>query len=122
MHTNFFPFTLPGDPDWHPSYELFNLPGIYHYGGIWPFICGFYVAALVAAGRYGLAEEKLVILTRLIKNAADKKLPYGFNEWLKAQNGKVMGQDWQTWSAALYLYAAKCVEDRKTPFFGETPG
>jgi len=30
-----------------------------------------------------------------------------------------MGQDWQTWSAALYLYAAKCVEDKKTPFFDD---
>jgi hypothetical protein len=30
-----------------------------------------------------------------------------------------MGQDWQTWSAALYLYAAKCVEEKQTPFFEE---
>jgi len=30
-----------------------------------------------------------------------------------------MGQDWQTWSAALYLYAAKCVELNETPFFEE---
>jgi hypothetical protein len=28
-----------------------------------------------------------------------------------------MGEDWQTWSAAMYLYAAACVEQRKTPFF-----
>ncbi len=28
-----------------------------------------------------------------------------------------MGQDWQTWSAAMYLYAAQCVETRTTPFF-----
>ena len=114
---NFFPFTLPGDTDWHPRYELFNLPGNYHNGGIWPFICGFYVAALVAAKQYDLAEKKLMILTRLNKNANEKKLQYGFNEWLKAQDGKVMGQDWQTWSAAMYLYAVKCVEERKTPFF-----
>jgi hypothetical protein len=32
-----------------------------------------------------------------------------------------MGQDWQTWSAAMYIYAVKCVEDRKTPFFGGVP-
>lgn len=118
MPPNFFPFILRGDADWHPRYEMFNLPGNYHNGGIWPFICGFYVAALVAAKRYDLAEEKLMILTRLIKISNDQKLDYGFNEWLKAQDGKVMGQDWQTWSAALYLYAVKCVEDRKTPFFG----
>jgi hypothetical protein len=30
-----------------------------------------------------------------------------------------MGQDWQTWSAALYLYAVNCVEEKRTPFFDE---
>jgi hypothetical protein len=43
----------------------------------------------------------------------------GNNEWLKAQDGMPMGQDWQTWSAALYLYAVKCVEEERTPFFDE---
>jgi hypothetical protein len=114
---NFFPFTYPGDPDWLPRYEFFNLPGNYHNGGIWPFICGFYIAALVAAGRFTLAEEKLVALTRLISEAATPGLEFGFNEWHKAQNGKVMGQDWQTWSASMYLYAAQCVEEKRTPFF-----
>jgi hypothetical protein len=116
---NFFPFTLPGDSDWHPRYENFNMPGNYHNGGIWPFICGFYVAALVAAERYELAEEKLMALTKLIKISNDKNLEFGFNEWIKAQDGKVMGQDWQTWSASMYIYAVKCVEDRKTPFFDQ---
>jgi hypothetical protein len=119
MSPNFFPFVVPGDPDWHKRYENYNMPGNYHNGGIWPFICGLYVAALVAAKRYKLAEEKLVVLTGLIKISNDKSLDFGFNEWIKAQDGKVMGQDWQTWSAALYLYAAKCVEEKKTPFFDE---
>ena len=44
---------------------------------------------------------------------------FGFNEWIKAQTGQVMGVDWQTWSAALYLYAAACVEEKRTPFFDE---
>ena len=114
---NFFPFIKPDHPDWHPRYGLFNLPGDYHNGGVWPFICGFYVAALVAAGRYRLAEEKLVVLTRIVKLSARGTVGYGFNEWIKAQDGRPMGQDWQTWSAALYLYAAHCVENRKTPFF-----
>jgi len=116
---NFFPFMHPGDPDWIKRYENFNMPGNYHNGGIWPFIGGFYVAALVAAKRYKLAGEKLVELTKLVKLSSDPKLEFGFNEWIKAQDGKVMGQDWQTWSAALYIYAVKCVEDRKTPFFDE---
>jgi len=116
---NFFPFTLPGDADWHPRYENFNMPGNYHNGGIWPFICGLYIAAIVAAKNYELAETKLVELTKLVKLSSDPGLDFGFNEWIKAQTGNVMGVDWQTWSAALYLYAAKCVEDGCTPFFDE---
>ena len=114
---NFFPYTNPEDPDWHNRYALFNNPGEYHNGGIWPFICAIYVAALVAAKRYDLAKEKLFALTKLIKMSTNPALTHGFNEWVKAQTGKPMGQDWQTWSAALYLYAAKCVEEQGTPFF-----
>ena len=114
---NFFPFIKPEDPDWLPRYKIYNMPGEYHNGGIWPFICGLYVAALVAAKRFELAGEKLVALTNIIKNSNSGSIEFGFNEWLKAQNGKAMGQDWQTWSAALYLYAVKCVEEKRTPFF-----
>jgi hypothetical protein len=116
---NFFPYIKPEDPDWHPRYAIYNNPGEYHNGGIWPFICGVYVAALVAAKKHALAQEKLLALTRLIKISNNSKISFGFNEWIKAQNGKPMGQDWQTWSAALYLYAAKCVEIKQTPFFDE---
>ena len=116
---NFFPFIKPEDPDWRLRYEQFNMPGEYHNGGIWPFIGGFYVAALVAAKKYRLAEEKLLALTEIIRAAKNKGLNFGFNEWLKAQDGQPMGQNWQTWSAALYLYAVKCVEEKRTPFFDE---
>jgi len=116
---NFFPFIKPEDFDWHVRYSAYNNPGEYHNGGIWPFICGVYVAALVAAKRYKLAEEKLLALTHIIKISNTKSIDFGFNEWIKAQDGKPMGQDWQTWSAALYLYAVKCVEEKRTPFFDE---
>ncbi len=116
---NFFPFIKPTDPDWLERYELYNNPGEYHNGGIWPFIGGFYVAALVAAKRFKLAEEKLVALTQCVKLTRTENLEFGFNEWIKAQDGKPMGQDWQTWSASMYLYAAKCVELKNTPFFDE---
>jgi hypothetical protein len=116
---NFFPFIRPEDPDWYPRYELYNKPGEYHNGGIWPFVCGMYVAALVAAEKHTLAHEKLMALTRIVKMSQNGELNFGFNEWIKAQTGKTMGQDWQTWSAALYLYAAKCVEEKHTPFFDE---
>jgi len=114
---NFFPFILPGDGDWLPRYLKYNNPGEYHNGGIWPFISGFYIAALVASGKKNLAYKQLQELTDLITIPVNKKLAYGFNEWYKAQSGEPKGQDWQTWSAALYLYAAKCVEENTTPFF-----
>jgi hypothetical protein len=116
---NFFPFIKPEDFDWHVRYSAYNNPGEYHNGGIWPFICGVYVAALVAAKRYKLAEDKLMALTQIVRYSNTKSVDFGFNEWIKAQDGKPMGQDWQTWSAALYLYAVKCVEEKRTPFFDE---
>jgi hypothetical protein len=114
---NFFPFMKPGDPDWRDRYSDYNKPGEYHNGGIWPFVCGIYIAALVAAKRYRLAEEKLLALTHCIKAASTNGIEYGFNEWMKARDGEPAGQDWQSWSAALYVYAVKCVEERSTPFF-----
>jgi glycogen debranching enzyme len=112
-----FPFILPEHPDWRPRYATYGRPGEYHNGGIWPFISGFYVAAVVAAGRQRLAERKLAALTELVRPAVNRELRFGFNEWFKAQDGRPRGQDWQTWSAAMYLYAATCVEQGRTPFF-----
>ncbi|MHC4881838.1 MAG: amylo-alpha-1,6-glucosidase [Planctomycetota bacterium] len=114
---NFFPYIQPNDPDWRPRYEKYNLPGEYHNGGVWPFICGFYVAALVAAGKQKLAEKKLIELAKLNQPYRVEKTEFGFNEWISAQDGIPRGQDWQSWSAAMYLYAAVCVEQNRTPFF-----
>jgi hypothetical protein len=116
---NLFPYIQPGDPDWMPRYEKYNQPGEYHNGGIWPFVCGFYVAALVAAGKYKLAERKLVALAELDRPARVADVEFGFNEWIRAQDGTPQGEDWQSWSAAMYLYAAACVEQTKTPFFDD---
>lgn len=114
---NFFPYIHPGDDDWRHRYVKFNLPGEYHNGGVWPFVCGFYIAALTAAGRHKLAEKKFEALTLLIQPARIAKVEFGFNEWFKAQNGRPSGQDWQTWSAAMYLYSAECIKLKQTPFF-----
>lgn len=116
---NFFPFTQPGDPDWTQRHQTYNQPGEYHNGGIWPFICGFYIAALVAAGRMQLAGQKLMALTYLVKQKRQADVSFGFNEWHRARDGTARGQDWQSWSAAMYLYAAACVQQQRTPFFEE---
>ena len=114
-----FPYIRPGEPDWMKRYAKYNQPGEYHNGGIWPFTCGFYIAALVAAGKYTLAEKKLIALTHLIRQTRKAKVDFGFNEWHRAQDGRPCGEDWQSWSAAMYLYAVCCVEQKKTRFFDE---
>jgi glycogen debranching enzyme len=112
-----FPYIHPEDPDWRARYEHFNRPGDYHTGGVWPFVCGFHVAARVAAGRHRLAREKLVALTEAVRPWHERELRWGFNEWLNAQTGRPSGRDRQTWSASMYLYAVVCVERKTTPFF-----
>jgi hypothetical protein len=112
-----FPYIQQTDPDWRPRYDKYNRPGEYHNGGIWPYVCGFYVAALVKSGHMKLAKERFIALTRLNCLSSNPEIDIGFNEWIKAQTGKPAGQDWQTWSAAMYLYAAACIETGKAVFF-----
>lgn len=114
-----FPYILPQHSDWQPRYEQFNQPGEYHNGGVWPFVCSLYIAACVAAGDMALAGRKLLALTELVKPWHENEADWGFNEWIKAQTGQPSGRDWQTWSAAMYLYAAACVQQQRTPFFDE---
>jgi glycogen debranching enzyme len=101
------PFIVEGQEDWLPRYAIYNRPGEYHNGGIWPFTVGFYIAALVAAGRNELAEEKMASFSELAQRAHSEQLDYGFNEWFRAQDCSARGQDWQTRSAAMNLYAAE---------------
>ncbi len=116
---NLFPYVRPDDPDWTSRSKKYNQPGEYHNGGVWPFVCGFYIAALVAAGRQQLARRKLGALAGLVRPARQADVEFGFNEWVRAQDGTPQGEDWQSWSAAMFLYAATCVEQKSTPFFDD---
>ncbi len=113
----FFPYMQPGDADWRPRYARYNQPGEYHNGGVWPFVCGFYVAACVAAGRQELAQQKLEALAKLVKPWHEDQCEWGFNEQVRAQTGEPIGRDWQTWSAAMFIYAYECVATCSTPYF-----
>ena len=114
---NFFPYITRQDPDWRSRYEIYNRPGEYHNGGVWPFILGFYVAAIVAAGFPQLARRKLAALAEFVRNARNSSLAFGFNEWVRASDGVACGEDWQSWSAAMYLYATACVEQNRVLLF-----
>jgi hypothetical protein len=118
MAPNLFPLIQRSDPDWHPRYEAQNRPGTYHNGGVWPFVSALHVVAAVAAGLHGMAEALLDDLTALVRPARDPGLAFGFNEWIRPESGDPAGNDWQTWSAALYLYAAACVGQRRVLYLG----
>lgn len=96
------PAVRPGDPDWRDYYGTLNTPHHYHNGGIWPFIGGFHVAALVAAGRTAEASAALERLADLNRRGE-------FNEWHHGATGEPMGVRDQAWSAGMYLFAYDCV-------------
>jgi glycogen debranching enzyme len=107
------PVVRPGDSDWRDYYGMLNVPQHYHNGGVWPFIGGFYVAALVRGGRLKAAARALERLTAL--NRAGK-----FNEWHHGKTLEPMGVTGQAWSAGMYLFARECVSRSEVPegFFG----
>ena len=66
---------------------------------------GFWVAALVAAGRQRLARTELVKLAR----ACELK-GWSFTEWLHGRTLAPKGMPGQSWNAAAYLIAEHAVE------------
>ena len=76
----------------------------YHNGGIWPMVGGFWVAALVAAGRLGQAQAELEKLARVcaLRN-------WAFTEWLHGKTLAPRGMPGQSWNAAAYLMAEYAV-------------
>lgn len=107
------PVIEPGHPDWRDYYGTLNLPHRYHNGGIWPFVGGFYVAALVKARRFQEAERALHRLAVLNRDGE-------FNEWHHGSTRQPMGVRNQAWSAGMYLFARECVSRSEVPegFFG----
>lgn len=97
-----FPYVQPGSPDWRDYYGMLNVPAHYHNGGVWPFIGGFYVAALV---KCGLADEARQALERLALLNREGE----FNEWHHGETGEPLGVHDQAWSAGMYLFAYNCV-------------
>jgi glycogen debranching enzyme len=116
-----YPAIYPGDPDWRDYYlnRNLNVPNQYHNGGIWPFVGGFYVAALV---KHGDLKEATAALEQLAEaNRQGKQGEWEFNEWLHGVTGRPMGQELQGWSAGMYVYAHHCVQERRVPFLESKP-
>jgi len=92
----------PGDPSWrtYMGRHRQNHEYRYHNGGIWPFVGGFWVLALAAAGRRQQALRELAGLARA--NAVND---WQFNEWFHGLTGQPSGMPGPTWNAAMFLLA-----------------
>jgi glycogen debranching enzyme len=111
------PVIHPGNKDWREYYRNnnLNLPDQYHNGGIWPFVGGFYVAALVKAGRIEEAARQIEKLAAVNRLGIDAE--WEFNEWCHGQTGRPMGYPHQAWSAGMYVLAYRAVREAQLPQF-----
>lgn len=89
-------------------------PGNYHNGGIWPFIGGFYVMALVKEGKDAAAAFKKLIEV----NKLGSKEEWEFPEWVRANGELLISSEGiprysphQSWSASMLILANKWLEE-----------
>lgn len=80
-------------------------PNQYLNGGIWTYIGGFYVLALIKLKRFNEAEKEL-------KKLAEANLKGNFPEWINPLNKKMYGK-YQAWSAGAYIWAYESLKKKK---------
>lgn len=118
-----------GDREWHSYFSMSDArePLEYLNAGIWPFIGGFYVAALVKTKQFKKAEKELEKLMEAnskvggdaFAQGLKKTTEWGFQEWLDGKTGKPIGHSnpYQAWSAGMYIFANNCVETKRVKYF-----
>ena len=89
---------------------MLNVPAHYHNGGVWPFIGGFWVLALL---RLGMRDEA----TRALESVARANAEGGwrFTEWFHGRTLVPMGMPGQTWNAATFLLAQRALQTGAQP-------
>lgn len=100
-------------PLWRPymARHRQNFVWQYHNGGIWPMVGGFWISALVKAGRMKQAAADLEKLARICSLGN-----WAFTEWLHGKTLAPRGMPGQSWNAAAFLMAKHAVATGKTAF------
>jgi len=103
-----FPPIRKGTKEWKEYFEKCDARLPYHYlnGGIWPYIGGFYVLALVKYKKFKEAEKEL-------KKLAEAMLKGNSPEWLDGETGKPYGK-YQAWNTGTYLLAYESLKKKKS--------
>ncbi|PIN90970.1 hypothetical protein COU57_02540 [Candidatus Pacearchaeota archaeon CG10_big_fil_rev_8_21_14_0_10_32_14] len=104
--------------EWYSYFSDCEAGQAYHYSnaGIWTYIGGFYVLALLKQKKFEEAREQLDKLAE-----ANLKIPY-FTEWLHGRTGRVGGANIrhsmakegnQAWNAGMYILAYESVKRKR---------
>jgi glycogen debranching enzyme len=105
-----FPPITPKHKDWQPYYKDSEAGTPYHYlnGGIWSYIGGFYILALIKQKKFDYAY------TMLEKLAEANMLKEGnYSEWLHGKTGKASDGGGQGWNAAMFLLALESFKRKR---------
>lgn len=95
-----YPPFKKGTKQWKRYFEKCDAKLPYHYlnAGVWPFIGGFYILALIKYKKFREAEKEL---RKLAESCLKGKT---FPEWLDGKTGKPYG-GYQAWDAGMYILA-----------------
>lgn len=96
-----------GTKNWKEYFEKCDARLPYHYlnGGVWLYIGGFYVLALIKYRKFKEAEKEL-------GKMAEGLLKGDSPEWLDGRTGKAYGK-WQAWNAGMYILAYESLRKKK---------
>jgi len=102
-----YPVFRKGTKEWKKYFEKCDAKLPYHYlnGGIWPYIGGFYVLALIKYKRFKEAEKELDKL-------AESILKGNSPEWLDGKTGKPYGK-LQAWNVGMYILAYESLKKKR---------
>ncbi len=117
----FWPVIQREDPPWamleanHLYGEVKNQPYMYHNGGLWPVLSGFYVLGLLKQGMRERAEQVTAALHNANAQGSDGRT-WDFAEYHHGQTLQPMGTRHLAWSAAASVLAHQAVYGAITPW------
>lgn len=117
----FWPVIQQGDAQWsaleanHLYGEVKNQPYVYHNGGLWPMVTGFYALGLMRQGQKERATHLLTAINEANMQGRNEQ-QWEFAEFHHGQTYQSMGTQYVAWSAAAGVLAYQAVEQGVLPW------
>lgn len=103
-----YPPIIEGSIDWQPYFNDCDARAAYSYlnAGIWTYIGGFYVLALIKQKNLKKAQEQLYKL-------AEANLKSNYGEWINGETGIPCPGENQAWNAGAYILAYHSLKEKR---------